>query len=52
MNMIFLILSAIVLVYWIYGMARPNWQRPKIIRDFGLGILFIGAFFLILGIFL
>ena len=49
MAMVFYIVGAIILVYWIRGMIQPAWNRPRIILEKGPAILGLGIVLLILG---
>jgi len=33
-------------------MTQPDYNKPKIIREFGIGVLFVGIVFLLLGLYL
>ena len=52
MNIIFFVIAAIVLIYWIRGVTTERINTPEILRSlFGkLMILGIGIIFIILGI--
>lgn len=52
MNIIFFIIAAIVLIYWIRGVTTERIDTPEILRSlFGkLIVLGIGIIFIILGI--
>ena len=52
MNIIFFILSAIILGYWLRCLKEPYFGKPTIIQKFGYGVFIIGIIFLLLGIYL
>ena len=49
MSILFYILGAIVLAYWGYSMAQPQWNRPRVIMENGGVILIVGTVLLVIG---
>ena len=49
MSILFYILGGIVLAYWGYSMAQPQWNRPRVIIESGGVILIVGIALLVIG---